>query len=163
MLMTLEHVARALLPALMPARALAPSEWRTLARVAEVLLEGAPLDVTPERAASNVEAFLIAGRSRRAWRVRVLLTVIDLSTLPTHRARFANLPRDARRAIVRDKWMHGRHVWRICGKVRNLVILGGYGDKSAAARTGYVQVPLRPRFQKRAALDALAGASGEVP
>jgi hypothetical protein len=159
MAITLAHVARALLPTLAVGRALAPSEWRTLARVADVFLEGVDLNVSPERTADNVEAFLVAGRSRRAWRVRVLLTVIELSTLPTHRRPFSRLGLDARRDIVRHKWMGGRHVWRICGKVRNLVLLGAYGDREASARTGYVPVPLRPRFQKRATLPLAAEVS----
>jgi hypothetical protein len=157
---TLAHVARALLPTLPTGRALAPREWRTLTKVAEVFLEGVDLNVTAEQTADNVERFLLAGRSRRAWRVRVLLTVIDLSTLPTHARPFMRLPLDARRDIVRHKWMGGRHVWRICGKVRNLVLLGAYGDREASARTGYVPVPLRPRFIKRAAAPMpTAGAS----
>ena len=49
-------------------------------------------------------------------------------------------------ALIRSRWTSGRHVWRICAKVRNLVILGAYGDRRAAVTTGYVPVPLRPRF-----------------
>jgi hypothetical protein len=159
MAITLAHVARALLPALPVGRALAPSEWRTLARVADVFLEGVDLNVTAERAADNVEAFLVAGRSRRAWRVRVLLTVIELSTLATHGRPFARLALEVRRDIVRNNWMSGRHVWRICGKVRNLVLLGAYGDREASARTGYVPVPLRPRFQRGVTLPLAAEVS----
>jgi hypothetical protein len=152
---TLETVARIALPAVMPGCVLAESERRTLERVIEVFLEGAPVDVTAERAAQNVERFLVVGRSRRAWRVRMLLTVIESSTLPKYRKRFSSLSADERRATVSAWTGHGR-VRRICGKVRNLAVLGIYGDPRAAVATGYVPVPLRDRFQDAVAPGATA-------
>jgi len=120
---------------------------RTLERVADVMLEGAPSGVAAHDVAWNVNEFLVRGRSRRAWRVRVLLTVIELAPLTTHGRPFSALSRDERTRLIRHKWVSGRHVWRICAKVRNLVILGAYGDRRAAERTGYVPVPQRPRFR----------------
>ena len=67
--------------------------------------------------------------------------------LTTHRRTFGALSIEERRALVLDKWVEGKHLWRVCSKVRNLVILGAYGDKRAAAKTGYVPVSLRARFQ----------------
>jgi hypothetical protein len=145
---TLEGVVLAFFPRVPVGRALAHTEWLTLANVAEVLLQGAPHDVTAEQTADNVEAFLRAGRSRRAWRVRVLLELIEVMPLATHGARFSVLSRERRRALIESKWVAGHNLWRVCSKVRNLVILGAYGDRRAAAKTGYVPVPLRPRFQK---------------
>jgi hypothetical protein len=55
---------------------------------------------------------------------------------------------EERRALVLDKWVEGKHLWRVCSKARNLVILGAYGDKRAAAKTGYVPVHLRARFRE---------------
>jgi hypothetical protein len=147
MRLTLEHAARWVLPNVGTGRALSAGEWWTLARVAEVLLEGAAVEISAEEAADNVEKFLIAGRSRRAWRVRVLLHAIELSSLTTHGHKFSSLTRTERRQLVLERWASGRHVWRICAKVRNLVILGAYGDRRAARTTGYVPVPLRPRFR----------------
>jgi hypothetical protein len=144
-LVTLEHVALKLLPVVPLGRALAHSEWLTLVSAAEVLLSGAPLGVTPEQASDNVEKFLIAGRSRRAWRVRILLHLIELLPLTTEHATFSALPVERRRALIEKRWIAGRHLWGICGKVRDLVVLGAYGDGRAA--TGYVPVPLRARFR----------------
>jgi hypothetical protein len=112
------------------------------------LLKGAPHDVTAEQTADNVDAFLRNGRSRRAWRVRVLLNIIELMPLTTNGRRFGDLTLDERRALIERKWIGGHGVWRICSKVKNLVILGAYSDRRAAAKTGYVPVPLRPRFRK---------------
>jgi hypothetical protein len=148
---TLKDLAVLLLPRLGPGRALATRERTTLEHVVEVFLEGAPVDITRERAAENIERFLIAGRSRRAWRVRVLLTAIELSSLPTDRRLFSRLPLAARAAIVRERWASGRNLNRIYGKVRNLAILGIYGDPGAATATGYVPLSLRPRFRAVAA------------
>lgn len=145
--MTLEGLARWLLPPVAPGRALARREWVTLVGVADVLLEGAPHDVEPEQVADNVEQFLVAGRSRRAWRVRVLLTLIEVMPLSTDGRPWSSLSRARRRAIVETKWIGGRRLWRVCSKVRNLVVFGAYGDARAAAKTGYVPVPLRARFR----------------
>jgi hypothetical protein len=129
-------------------RALAHCEWLTLVNVASVLLEGAPHDIAPEKTADNIEKFLIAGRSRRAWRVRLLLHLIELTPLATDHRRFTSLSRERRKELIETRWIAGRRVWRICAKVRDLVVLGAYSDSSAEARTGYVPVPLRPRFKQ---------------
>jgi hypothetical protein len=147
MRLTLEHAARLLLPTVETGRALSRGEWWTLVRVAEVLLEGAAVEITAEDVADNVERFLIAGRSRRAWRVRVLLRAIEVTSFATHGRGFSRLTHVERRGIVLERWTSGRHVWRLCSKVRNLVILGAYGDRRAARTTGYVPVQLRPRFR----------------
>jgi hypothetical protein len=143
---TLENVALALLPSVRMGRALAHREWLTLVSAAEVLMSGAPHGVSPEQISDNVERFLIAGRSRRAWRVRILLHLIEFLPLATDGARFSALSLARRRALVERRWIAGKHVWRICGKVRDLVLLGAYGDGRAVA-TGYVPVPLRSRFR----------------
>jgi hypothetical protein len=145
---TLEDVAFRLLPRIATGKALAHREWLTLVSVAEVLLQGAPHEITPEKTADNIERFLMAGRSRRAWRVRLLTYVIELTPLPSHHHMFSSLSRDRRQEIIETRWIAGRHLWRVCAKVRDLVILGAYSDTMAEARTGYVPVPLRPRFKQ---------------
>jgi hypothetical protein len=146
MRITLEDVAIRLLPRPRMGSVLSRSELRTLASVAEVLLEDSPTGVAPGEVAANVDAFLVAGKSRRAWRVRVLLHLVEAYPLPTHRATFTRLSLTERRALVRDHWIGRGGLGRLCAKVRNLVILGAYGDKRAEAATGYVPVPRRPRF-----------------
>lgn len=144
---TLEHLAVALLPRVEFGRALAHTEWLTIVEVAEVILAGSPVEITPERVADNVETFLVAGRSRRAWRVRMLLTLVDLVPLTAYKKRFRNMTRAERRRLMEERWRGGSYLWRVCSKVRNLVMLGAYGDARADVATGYVSVPLRPRFR----------------
>jgi hypothetical protein len=148
MRITLEDVAYRLLPRLGPGRALAHGEWLTLVSVAEVLLEGSPPNTPAERVADNVERFLVAGRSRRAWRVRLLLQLVEWMPVVDYGGRFTTLERGKRRTLIEQKWIADRrHLWRICAKVRDLVILGAYGDHRTGIETGYVPVPLRPRFK----------------
>jgi len=144
---TLEHLAVALLPRVELGRALAHTEWLTVVEVAEVILAGSPVEISAERVADNVEAFLVAGKSRRAWRVRVLLTLVDVLPVTNYKKRFRNMTRAERRRLMEENWRGGGYFWRICSKVRNLVMLGAYGDSRADAATGYVPVPLRPRFR----------------
>src|SRR5271167_4469572 len=73
---TLQSVLMRILPLPRPGRCFADAEWRTLARAAEVMLPTAR-EVPPEDVADNVERFLVRGRSRRAWRVRVLMHLVE--------------------------------------------------------------------------------------
>lgn len=157
MWLTLEDVAYRLLPRVRPGRALALSEWQTLVATAEVLVGGGPHGIKAEEIADNVEQFLIAGRSRRAWRVRVLLTCVELVPIATYGRPFRWLTRSERRAIVEEQWIPGKKLGRLCSKVKQLVVLGAYGDPRAAARTGYVPVARRRRFLQPVAVAARAG------
>jgi len=109
-------------------------------------VDGSPHGISAEAIADNVETFLIAGRSRRAWRVRALLTLVELLPVATYGRRFGALTRAERRAIIEKQWITGKRLGRVCAKVKNLVVLGAYGDPRAAARTGYVPLGKRPRF-----------------
>lgn len=146
---TLEQVAYRLLPRVAAGRALADAEWTTLTRLAETLLAGTGLAVTPARVADNVERFLIRGQSQRAWRVRVLMTLVELAPL-THCGRtFGQLSTAERRALVQQRFVGGRGVWAICAKARLFVIMGAYGDAHAPAATGFVPMAERDRFAPR--------------
>ena len=151
MWLTLEDFAYRVLPRVPAGRALAPSEWQTLVAAADVLVGGGPHGIAPEEVAANVEAFLVAGRSRRAWRVRVLLTCVELLPIATFGRRFGSLTKAERRRVVEEQWIPGRKLGRLCSKVKNLVVLGAYGDPRAAARTGYVPVARRRRFLEQVA------------
>jgi hypothetical protein len=140
-------IAQRLLPGVEPGRALATAEWLVLTKVAEVLLEGGSSDASPEQVASNVERFLVEGRSRRAWRCRVLLHLIEWSPLPTHGRRFSELLPGERRRLVEERFVEGSHVYRLCAKVRYLVLMGAYGDERSAPATGYVPLAERARFR----------------
>jgi hypothetical protein len=146
MRITLEDVAFRLLPRPRTGSVLARAELRTLASVAEVLIEDSPSGVAPGEVAANVDAFLVRGKSRRAWRVRVLLHLVELYPVSTHGTTFSRLSLEERRRVVRERWIAQGGLGRLCAKIRNLVILGAYGDKRAEASTGYVPVPQRPRF-----------------
>lgn len=150
---TLEQVAYRLLPRVDAGRALADAEWRTLVNLADVLLEGSPLPLPPEEVADGVEQFLIAGRSRKAWRCRVLLTLIERASLVTHRRSFARLSRDERRQLIEQRYVGGVGIWALCAKVRYLVLMGAYGNPRAAEATGFVPMEQRARFAERDKLE----------
>ncbi len=151
----LEELAYTVLPKVAPGRLFAHREWITVVRLAEVLLDGAELGISMERVADNLETFVCSGRSRRAWRIRLLFTIIDLSTLTTHGKRFSELSLETRKAVITSYWVKGSHrfpgdekLWHICSRARALILVGAYGDKKVEATTGYVPVLLRPRFKK---------------
>jgi hypothetical protein len=149
MSLTLEEVTYRLLPRVQPGRALADNEWWTLVSVAEVLKIGSPVQIDPEQIADNIETFLINGRSRKTWRVRVLLALIGCVTLATHGRPFCDLSITERRDLVNTRFAEGKHVWGLCMKVRHLVTLGIYGDPNAVPATGYIPILERRRFRKQ--------------
>lgn len=130
----LEEIAYRVLPRVRLGRALADREWRTLRAAAEVIGEGSPLAVPPERVADNVERFLARGESKRAWRCRVLLLLVEEIARVTHGAPFSELSLAKRRDLVATHFVASHHVYGICAKVRYLVIMGSYGDESVMAK-----------------------------
>jgi len=144
--LSLDEVAYRVLPQVAPGRALASSEWRTLRAAAEVLLEASPLDITCTEVADNVERFLCTGRSKRAWRCRVLLTLLELITLHTHARRFSALSQAERKALFAERVIGARGLWGVCAKVRYLVLMGAYGDERVHAQLGvWIPGPARPK------------------
>jgi hypothetical protein len=143
MALTLEEVAYRVLPRVIAGRSLADSEWRTLVRAAETLLEGSAARVEFERVADNVERFLATGRSRTAWRVRVLLTLIEFLPLLHGRASFSALSLAERRAWIEARWTGRSGLASLCARVRVLVLMGAYGDARAVSDIGLVPVALR--------------------
>jgi hypothetical protein len=140
-----------MLPLPSPGRALADGEWRTLARIAETLLEGSAIErgdaaVPPEDVADNVEAFLIRGRSKRAWRIRALLHVVEWTPLLRGERPLSRMTPSRRRRLVVERYIDGRGVWGICAKIRYIVLMGAYGDARLHAPTSYVPVSRRGRF-----------------
>ena len=145
-----DRLATALLPRVAPGQFFAPQERRVLVAAAQTLLEGSNLELAPERVARNIEEFLLAGRSRRAWRIRVLCLVIELAPmLLLGRRRFSRLGPAQRRRLVAERFIGGRGVWALCAKIRHLVYLGAYGDERAAPAVGFVPWPERPRYRDR--------------
>jgi hypothetical protein len=112
-----------------------------------VLLEGSPCRIPPTRVADNVERFLCEGRSRRAWRCRLLMYLVEWSAWPTYQRRFSELSRVERRRLIEERYVAGSYLFRLCAKVRYLVLMGAYGDPEAARATGYVPLEERGRFQ----------------
>jgi hypothetical protein len=154
MRVTLEQVVRHVLPSVEKGGVLSAAERSTLVQLAEVLVEPAALGLTAGDIASNVEAFLRAGRSRRTWRVRVLLRLIELSPLPRFRRPFSRLSPSERKTLISEDWIGGGRIGRICGKSKNLIVLGAYGDPRVEAKTGYVPLQRRRRFAQREERDA---------
>jgi len=134
--LTLDELAYRVLPQVAPGRAFADSEWRTLTLVAEALLVDLPFVIDPARVADNVERFLCEGRSRRAWRCRVLMTLLESLPLLTHGKLFSRLDRVQRRALFETRIVDGRGLWGLCAKVRYLVLMGAYGDECVPSSLG---------------------------
>lgn len=135
-LLTLDELAYRVLPQVAPGRAFADIEWRTLCRVAEAILEDLPFPIEAARVADNVERFLCEGRSRRAWRCRVLLTLLEHMPLATHGRRFSALDRHERRRLFETRIVNGEGLWGLCAKVRYLVLMGAYGDECVPSSLG---------------------------
>jgi hypothetical protein len=146
---TLDEVAYRVLPQVAPGRAFADSEWRTLRAVADAILEDLPFQIDADRVADNVERFMCEGRSKRAWRCRVLLTLLEALPLVTHRQRFSTLTQQARRSLFEARIVEGRGLWGLCAKVRYLVLMGAYGDECVPSSLG-VLIPGEPRALRRA-------------
>lgn len=146
--MRLQSILLRTLPLPPAGRALAESEYRTLVAIAEALIPDPDLQVPPEQVASNVEAFLLRGRSRRAWRIRALLHLIEWLPVVVHGTPLTRLSLEQRRRLVEQRYVDGRGLWGICAKVRYLVLLGAYGDSRMHGVTDYVPVSKRRRFQQ---------------
>jgi hypothetical protein len=140
--MTLETIANLFLQRPRAGELLAENERRTLAAAAEVLLADVEFAWSADDVARNVERFI--GRSRRAWRVRVLLAFVE------HAPRFAGVPRFSRasRAERARLLREGPHasVASLFRRVRPLVILGAYASAKARRRVGWIEVEDRARF-----------------
>ena len=146
--MRLQSILLRTLPLPPAGRALAESEYRTLVAVAEVLFPGPAREVPPEEIADNVEAFLNRGRSRRAWRIRALLHLIEWLPVLARGKPMTQLTPEQRRQLVEERYIDGRGLWGICAKVRYLVLLGAYGDARMHVATDFVPVSKRRRFQQ---------------
>jgi hypothetical protein len=133
---TLDELAYRVLPQVAPGRAIADREWRTLCLVAEAILVDLPFAMDANRVADNVERFLCEGRSRRAWRCRVLLTILECIPLATHGRRFSSLDLRERRRLFETRIVDGAGLWGLCAKVRYLVLMGAYGDESVPSSLG---------------------------
>jgi hypothetical protein len=142
---TLQSVLLRVLPLAPPGRALAESEWRTLVHVADVLLAGVD-EIQPQDVADNVESFLIRGRSKRAWRIRALLQLVEWLPMVEFGKPLSTMTVAQRRRLIEEQYFDGRGLWGICAKVRYLVLLGAYGDGRLHAATSYVPVSKRRRF-----------------
>jgi hypothetical protein len=150
---TLETVAKWVLPRVRAGEVLSTSEHRTLLAVAEVLLEGIQFELEDDELLANVERFLRARSARRAWRARVLLTLVEVAPILLRRRRFSRMSKDERKALIREKFVSGKHIWSICGRVRPLVYIGAYASPKAARHVGWIPVPERARFRDLALHD----------
>ncbi len=143
--MTLQSVLLRMLPLPAAGRALDRREWRTLVRLAEVLLPDLQ-ELPAADVADNVEFFLLRGQSKRAWRVRLLLHLVEALPLLEFGKRFSRMTRRERRRLIEERYVDGRGLWGVCAKVRFLVLLGAYGDARMHSTTSYVPVSKRRRF-----------------
>lgn len=145
--MTLQSLLLRVLPLPMPGKVFAETEWRTLVHLAGTLVPDS-IGMPPEDIADNVENFLIRGRSRRAWRIRALMHLVEWSPLVVGRLPLSQMGAGERRRFVGERYLEGRGIWRICAKARYLVLLGTYGDRRLHTPTSYVPVSSRHRFTR---------------
>jgi len=142
---TLEDAARAVLPPVPPGRALADAEKRTFRDMAGVLLEGSPVDIPLEEVVETFERFLVRTKSKRAWRCRALLTLVEYAPIVAYGKPVRLMSFEERRTYVREKLMQGGFPWSTCAKVRYLTYAGAYGHPAAERATGYVPFERRRR------------------
>jgi hypothetical protein len=142
---TLDRLATFLLPKPEPGRFFSPLERAPLIAAAEVLLDGYPTPATPEDVVKNAETFLIAGRSRRAWRIRVLLVLLEVLPLFLlgFGGRFSKLPPESRVRFIQERLTRGRGLFRVAANIRVLINVGAYCDPRAEDAVGFVPIPTR--------------------
>ncbi len=144
---TLEDLARAVLPKVEPGHALAVAERETLLRMAEVLLEDCPNTIPRSEVVDHLDRFLVKGKSKRAWRCRLLLTLVEYAPLVAYGRPVRRMSLEQRRRFVREKLMAGGFPWSTCAKVRYLAYAGAYGHPAANAATGFVPFADRNRAE----------------
>jgi hypothetical protein len=144
---TLQSLLLRALPLPPPGRIFAENEWRTLARIAEAIVPDVS-EVPAEDIADNIENFLIRGRSKRAWRIRALLNLIEWAPLSIGQKPISQMTLAERRRLVEERYIDGRGYWGICAKVRYLVLMGAYGDGRLHAPTSFVPASQRRRLAK---------------
>ncbi len=147
--MTLETLASMLLPRPQLGRIFSENERRTLAAAADVLLEGVDFDISADVVVRNIERFI--GGSRRAWRVRVLLEIVELAPLAVGQLPFSRGTKEQRTRFIREKVATGGHLWVLCRRIRPLIHLGAYATPDARRRVGWIEVENRVRFLSVAA------------
>ena len=66
-----------------------------------------------------------SGIGRRAWRVRVLLQLVEVVplALPEYRRRFSSLPKEERVRLIRERFDGGRHIFGICANIRRRLLI----------------------------------------
>jgi hypothetical protein len=142
---TLEDAARVVLPKVPPGRALADAEKRTFCDVAAVLLEGSPADVSLEAVVDEFERFLLKSKSKRGWRCRALLTLVEYAPVLAYGKPVHLMSLEERRAYVRDKLKAGGFPWSTCAKVRYLVYASAYASPAGEGATGFIPFERRRR------------------
>ncbi len=113
--------------------------------MAEVLLDDCPVDVPLREMVERFERFLVQGRSRRGWRCRMLLTLVEYAPIAVYGRPVRMLSIEQRRRYVRERLMRGGFPWSICAKVRYLAYAGAYGHTAADAATGFIPFAQRRR------------------
>ena len=144
-----EEIAYRVLPRVRPGHALAPNERRVLGCSAEILLSESKLDVKPLEVVENIERFIIQGQSKRAWRIRVLLNVIELLGIGEAGRPFSLLSRRDQERIFKEKVIPEKGPWAVAVGVRPLVLTGAYGDPRALEACEIIPVMKRGRFLRR--------------
>jgi hypothetical protein len=75
------------------------------------------------------------------------MVLVEWSAWPIHGRPFSGLTLAERRRLIEERYVGGNYVYRLCAKIRYLVLMGAYGDQDAARATGYVPLEERSRFR----------------
>src|SRR5262245_4361060 len=137
---TLQDLVCAALPKPLPGRALAEPERKTLGLIAEIILEGSPVRLPTSRIVDNFDRFLVLGKSQRAWRCRLLITLVEVAPIAVFGRPLSALRFELRRRFVLEKLARGGRFWSLCAKVRYFAYVGAYGDPEGVRATGFVPV-----------------------
>jgi choline dehydrogenase-like flavoprotein len=136
-------------------RYLHPVGFFALSSLAEVLIEGDPEVVPPEKIARNVDDYLAALEARSKGRVQLALIVLALWPLLTLRPPLATLSPEARKRFLERRFvgpLSGRRILRPLRPLLRVLIrtasqmayLGYYGDRASWRSIEYTPYPSRP-------------------
>jgi len=145
-------------------RFLWPIAHRGLLAMADVLLDPAQRQSSPERVADRVEAFLVRFKAHRRWLYRFALSslqlapILELAPRPRINPPLLELDLEQRRRFLADHfqrlphqggWRFVKHMRQITIRIgQQLVYAGYYGDPASYESIGYEPFTRRSRYRE---------------
>jgi choline dehydrogenase-like flavoprotein len=143
-------------------RYFAPTEFRCLRALAEVIVLGEDERLTADEVARNTDRYLATFTARSKWLSRLALAGIQLYPVFSVRAPFSYLTAESRLQFIRTRFYRDVRLRLLPGPLRTLVqamirmakqlvYIGYYGDERTFDAVGYVPFSHRPDQQERLA------------